>query len=402
MYACKTCGKKLQTKSGLIKHELSHTVTFKCDLCKKQYRRKSSLQKHEIDIHHMDNKQAEFVCRICRKVFLSAKDLKFHAKTHNQVGKGEHLSAMNGAAVVQTLRPRGIDRFDLVKFLSNIKSSVEKYLLNKVRRQAVKWYLVSEVELTREDREREIRTVEPYFRSVTYTLLSENDYDVHDLNEALQKMVIGLEKYIHESSGWVLKTVKKLDIHTVLYKPLGGSCFIALPKTLEKMHSILNVRNDDNKCFSWAILSSLHPTETNPYHVENYKPYEGELNMKGIMYPVALSKLNKFEQQNNDISLNVFGFENDEIYPLRITKQKTRRHHINLLFLQKNERSHYCLLKDLNSFLHRTKTSKWKTFFCVYCLQGFTRQDLLDKHIVFCSPNGEQKMYFLLKAQMTF
>ena len=108
--------------------------------------------------------------------------------------------------------------------------------------------------------------------------------------------------------------------------------------------------------------------------------------------------MNKFEQQNNDISLNVFGFENDEIYPLRITKQKTRRHHINLLFLQKDERSHYCLIKDLNSFLHRTKTSKWKTFFCVYCLQGFTRQDILDKHIVFCSPNGEQKIVLPTKG----
>ena len=115
---------------------------------------------------------------------------------------------MNGDVEVHTLRRREIDQFDLIGFLSSLKPFFEKYLLTKVLHQAIKWYLVSQVELTREDPEGENRTVEPYFRSTTYIFFSENDYEVHDVNQALQKMVIGLEKYIHESSGWLLKTVK--------------------------------------------------------------------------------------------------------------------------------------------------------------------------------------------------
>ena len=121
--------------------------------------------------------------------------------------------------------------------------------------------------------------------------------------------------------------------------------------------------------------------------------------MARIGCPVPLPKLNLFERQNNDILINVFGFENNEIYPLRITKQKNWKHHINLLFLQRDNVMHYCLIKDLNAFLHRTRTSKWRTFFCPYCLQGLTRQDLLDTHTDFRSVNGEQKIVLPTKGK---
>jgi len=47
--------------------------------------------------------------------------------------------------------------------------------------------------------------------------------------------------------------------------------------------------------------------------------------------------------------------------------------------------STYCLIRDLNTFLKRTKSDHNKTYFCHYCLQGFTREDLLENHIEYCS-----------------
>ena len=262
----------------------------------------------------------------------------------------------------------------------------------KVHHRAIKWYIVAQVELTREDREGEIQTVQPFFRSTTYSLLTADTFEIHDLNEALQKLVIGLEKYIHESSGWILRTVIKLDIHTVLYKPLGGSSYMQLPATLENSHSVLNIKNKDNKCFVWAILGHFHKVRERPDQVEHYFAYEKELDMKGISFPVSLSKINQFERQNDSISVNVFGFESGEIFPLKITKQKGRKHHINLLYLQYGDTSHYCLIKDLNKFLFRTKTNSNRYHFCLHCLNGFTREDLLEKHQELCSVNGEQKI----------
>ena len=114
--------------------------------------------------------------------------------------------------------------------------------------------------------------------------------------------------------------------------------------------------------------------------------------MKGINFPVSLSKLKWFEKQNETFSVKVFGYVSKEIFPLRITRQMGRKHHINLLHLQKGDLSHYCLIRNLNTYLYRTKSHKDVTYFCPYCLNGFIREDLMMNHKEFCAVNGEQKI----------
>lgn len=388
MYQCSVCGKQIKTKCGYVKHELAHTTKFRCQSCGQHYRRKATLLKHSK--HCVAQRQ--FTCAKCGSNFETLRELLGHHETHNVQTGGQGVSVMNGRVQIRTIHPTGIDKFDLVKFLANVRPAIERYLLSKVRQQAIKWYIVAQVKLSREDADGEIRTVEPYFRCVTYILLSPETFENHDLNQALQKLVIGLEKYIHESSGWLLRTVKKLHIHTIHYKPLNASSYIELPKTLQKSRTVLNIKNKDDKCFIWSILAHIHKVNENADRADNYVPYECQLNMKGIDYPVALCKLNQFERQNETVSINVFGFEKDEIYPLRITKQKERKHHINLLYLQRGDLSHYCLIRDLNGFLYRTKSHRSKTHFCPYCLHAFQREELMIKHIDFCGINGEQKI----------
>ena len=200
MYRCKICGKEFKTKCGYVRHELAHTVTFKCETCGKQYRRRADLKRHQkITLHNDEGRSSTFTCSTCGRVFSSSRELIIHAYTHRPQIGGQSRSAINGAAEVKTLRPIGEDKYDLVKFLSGVRPVTEEYLLSKVRRRAIKWYIVAQVELTRENREGEMQTVQPFFRSVTYSLLTADTFEIHDLNEALQKLVIGLEKYIHES-----------------------------------------------------------------------------------------------------------------------------------------------------------------------------------------------------------
>ena len=58
---------------------------------------------------------------------------------------------------------------------------------------------------------------------------------------------------------------------------------------------------------------------------------QDELNMEAISYPVAVKDIPKFEKQN-DISINIFGYE-DGYYPLYISRDQNERH-INLLLLE--------------------------------------------------------------------
>ena len=110
----------------------------------------------------------------------------------------------------------------------------------------------------------------------------------------------------------------------------------------------LNIRNFDDNCFEYLIFAAVQ--NINATNVNHYLPYKNELNMHGIPLPVSFSKNLKFENNNPNISINVFGFEQNEIFPLRITKQTGRMHHVNLLYLKQDGKAHYCLIQNLNAF----------------------------------------------------
>ena len=66
------------------------------------------------------------------------------------------------------------------------------------------------------------------------------------------------------------------------------------------------------------------------------------LNWEGLKFPVNLSDINKFENHNSSISINVFGYKN-LVYPLRISKHNYKREStVNLLLISDNTKQHYC------------------------------------------------------------
>ena len=76
-------------------------------------------------------------------------------------------------------------------------------------------------------------------------------------NELLSKMketgLKSLEKFQRQGSNWRFHSVLSLDLHTVNYEPLGGSSYILLLAFLAAKKAILNLRNEDDECFKWAI-----------------------------------------------------------------------------------------------------------------------------------------------------
>ena len=62
--------------------------------------------------------------------------------------------------------------------------------------------------------------------------------------------------------------------------------------------------------------------------------------------------MGNFENQNN-ISVNVYKYENKKVFPLRITTMTTASHHVDLLYITADETSHYVLVKDLSRLVLR-------------------------------------------------
>ena len=68
---------------------------------------------------------------------------------------------------------------------------------------------------------------------------------------------------------------------------------------------------------------------------------------------------NKIEMKNN-ISINVFGYENGLVFPIYISDQKFEDS-MDLLLLIDDDKSHYVYIKDFNTFMfHKTKNKNKK------------------------------------------
>jgi hypothetical protein len=156
---------------------------------------------------------------------------------------------------------------------------------------------------------------------------------------------------------------------------------------------IVNIKNDDQKCFLWSILVALHPVSGHPERISHYKDYENELNMKDIEFPVSLSKVEIFEKQNM-ISVNVFGFEEGEVFPLHISKLENGSKEVDLLYLSNEDQAHYCWIKNLDHFLRSTTRFSHRRFYCRRCLHGFVRKDLLDEHRLYCKRFDFQRVTY--------
>ena len=122
--------------------------------------------------------------------------------------------------------------------------------------------------------------------------------------------------------------------------------------------------------------------------------------MKGIEYPVSLTDLNEFEKQNPTISITVLGYEEEEekeeenerkriIYPLRNSENTDREHNTVLMLIEKDGVNHYCLIKN-NKSLRRLLSSQvskhnGKQYFCLRCLNPFSKQEALSMHQEYCN-----------------
>ena len=193
-----------------------------------------------------------------------------------------------------------------------------------------------------------------------------------------------------EGTQWFFHSVISLELHTTEWVSIGGSSYIELPEYLKNKKAITNIKNEDNKCFLWRVLRALNPKSTNPEKLDKkLKEKEITLNIEGIEYPVKLLDINKFEKQNETISITVFGYnERDKVYSLRTSKHSYRSYKIKLLLIEKEDATHYCLINNI-SRLVSSQVSKHngKCFICDNCLNPFPAEESLNKHKEYCDTN---------------
>ena len=122
---------------------------------------------------------------------------------------------------------------------------------------------------------------------------------------------------------------------------------------------------------------------------KDLKKYEFSLKTKGLTFPLKLKDITKFEKLNPEIpGINVFSNDSMTIYPLRMTERDCKNT-IDLFLNEEDGNSHYSLIKNFHRLIKSqiTKSKDGKIFICKRCFTHFTKEELLEKHIKYCSNN---------------
>ena len=229
-----------------------------------------------------------------------------------------------------------------------------------------------------------------------------NENDIYDemVEEILEEIDMARDA---EGSGWRFEKVIKLVLHTTRWDPVNASSYIELPQALKNKKAIINMKNQDDKCFMWSVLRALNPKDNHPERIDNdLKSKVDILNMEGIHYPVSLRGIDRFEHLNPEISITVLGYnEEEKVYPLKVSKYTGCKHDIVLLLIKDGENSHYCLVKNISALLSsQINNNDHKRYFCLNCFNSFKSPDSLDKHKEYC--NNNECVKIMMPPQNTF
>lgn len=73
-----------------------------------------------------------------------------------------------------------------------------------------------------------------------------------------------------------------VDLHINRYNPLRGTSYISFPKQINIKRAVVNVQNDDQFCFGWAIISALEQPKHSACITSSYRDFRQILNFGDI------------------------------------------------------------------------------------------------------------------------
>jgi hypothetical protein len=193
-------------------------------------------------------------------------------------------------------------------------------------------------------------------------------------------------------------------IKVTKYQIVRGAGFSELPKFITSKKTVINIKNEDDMCFKYAVTRAQHPVKKKANVVSKLLEKQTEnYNWEGLTFPVAVKDVKIFSK-NNNIGVNVFGIEeimetdpdgNHLIaakYVQLLTEPTEEYEKIINLFWHDD---HFSVVKCLSRLLSGQVSGKKEAkHFCPYCLNYFGTEQLMNNHIKNCRERGQQRTIF--------
>ena len=103
-----------------------------------------------------------------------------------------------------------------------------------------------------------------YFNSASKTVINSK----YHLDKSFQEILYRIDNWMNEGSGWITKSINGEYVNISFYSPLIGSTYIKLPAKLkDPMEALINIKNNENKCFVWCHIRHLNLVKTHPERI---------------------------------------------------------------------------------------------------------------------------------------
>ena len=211
----------------------------------------------------------------------------------------------------------------------------------------------------------------------------DNDHIIEQLSESLlQKYEENLENKMRGSE------LRALTFYIMILTKNRGGSYIDSPNWLKNKKSTINPKNNDDKCFHYAVTLALNldKIKKDPQRVSKIKPFIEKHIWEDIDFPSTSKDWKKFES-NNKVALNIL-YVPYNTKKINITykskNNSTQKKQIILLMISDGQKWHYLVVKNLSGLLRGITSNHKEDFYCLNCFHSYRTENKLESYKKIC------------------
>ena len=267
-FNCDECSKKYNKKQKLLQHmEKEHntkyekTAHYECGQCNKKFTQSRNLIQHSKTVHGC---QTYTKCKQCTHIYGDTSSCARHEAdahgAHTEVpekvkSKIEQQKAKHAIEkFIQSLRLESDNQIDVFNFVrAERMEDLKLFVRNKIAEIGpLKIQLSVFVQMLKPTDDTKAGCHANTKSKVLTTELSDDE-----IFEMVDQMNNSIQIFSTGGSGFVVQKIDHLDININKFKPIRGSSYSGTPAALVGNNFLLNIRNNDNKCFSYSVVAAV-------------------------------------------------------------------------------------------------------------------------------------------------
>jgi hypothetical protein len=261
------------------------------------------------------------------------------------------------------------------------------------------------------------------------------------LGEIIENLIENYDNLVMRGSGWIYQSMDSISISIDRLRLRGGGSYVKLPTGVR---GCINVKNEDNLCFMYAVLAGMHDFPVHPERVSLYRNHLNELNIgerdisvmgvrseehdalyksagvkvlshqnntyrlriDDIPFPVTTDRIPGFEVMN-DIGIHILILNGTTVSPERRSDYAAKKAKAGLppprkIIVLMRYKDHYVWVKDLSKVMSKQiSRNGHHLHFCMNCL-NFTSEDpaKVVEHEELCLKNDSVAVFMPNKGDV--